>query len=180
MRKLISRSLLPALLLAIAAVCTGTTGAEAQQVRWPRETQLPKPAPLPAPPPAVLERAPSAVTFQAAENQRKANAACKPGRTCVVCVAACDGTPPVVVQTMKPLPTGAIVAASIENDSDGVATNAPKYARQDWAGITCGTEGGCSVSGVSAPRGSRSYDVRMTIFSPFSSSDGSTSRYIDR
>jgi hypothetical protein len=89
---------------------------------------------------------------------------------------------PVVVQQMKPLSTGVITAASAENNSDGIAAAAPQYARQEWAGITCGTESGCRVSGVSAPsRSSHDVDIRMSVFTYIApSSGGSTSRYIDR
>ncbi len=151
--------------------------AQAETIRWPSSTTLPKSAPPPAPPPAVLERAASVVAHKAKDRNSKGEVVCKEGRVCVICVAACDLAPPVVVQRLKPRSTGEPAVAGVENDSDGVADNAPRFARQEWAGITCGTESGCRVSGVSAPRRSLDIDVRMTIFRP--TRGGSTSWYID-
>jgi hypothetical protein len=158
-------------------------------VRWPSSTGLPKPPQHPAPPPAVLERAPSARAFIEADQRTvAAKTKCEPGRTCVVCVAACDIAAPVVVQQMKPQPTGTIAAVSAETNSDGVAAGAPKHARQEWAGITCGAESGCRVSGVNAPnRSSYDVDVRMSVFtytggsgSGSPSGRSSPNRYIDK
>jgi hypothetical protein len=155
-----------------------------ETVRWPSSTGLPKPAQHPAPPPAVLERAPSARAYLDADQRTVASKTrCEPGRTCVVCVAACDIAAPVVVQQMKPLPTGMIAAASTETNIEGIASDAPRHARQDWAGITCGTESGCRVSGVNAPsRSSYDVDVRMSVFTYTGSPGGGSSpnRYIDK
>ncbi len=163
--------------LIAALAITLASPASAETVRWPASTMLPKLPPPLASPPAVLERAASVVAAKAHDKNAKGDVVCKEGRVCVICVAACDLAPPVVVQRMKPRPTGAPVPAGVENDSDGVADNAPRFARQEWAGITCGTESGCRVSGVSAPRRSLDIDVRMTIIRP--TRGGASSWYID-
>ena len=160
--------------IAVLGVISTVAACDAQQARWPAATGLPKPAPEPAAPPAYLERAPTVVASKAFEKQ------CTGSKVCVICVAACDTPAPVVIQSLRPVPTSAIVAASTENDSDGISPNAPRYARQDWAGITCGSVGGCRVSGVTAPSSSSySVDVRMSIFTSYGSG-GASSHYIDR
>ena len=173
---ILARSLLTLALLTCFAA-GWTSACDAQQARWPAASSLPKAAPPPAPPPAVLERAPSANTFAVPEKSRVSAKVCGANRTCVVCVAACDGTPPIVVQSLKPLPTGAVAVASAENDSDGVADNAPRYARPEWAGITCGSEGGCRVAGVLAPGRASEHNVNITVFQ---TEIGPRNRYIDR
>lgn len=163
-------------LLIVLAVAAGASGADAQMppIRWPAATALPRPSAPPNPPPAVLERAPSAVIGQV--SGRQAAAVCRAERACVVCVAACDRAPPAIVQALEIRPTGAAMAATAETNADGIADGAPRFARTDWSGITCGTDSGCRVSGVDAPKRATEIDVRMTIFAPI----GSTSRYIDR
>jgi hypothetical protein len=176
--------------LAVIALALGSAGLfqtahAGDNMRWPSASALPSLPKQPNSPPAVLERAPSAIAYLENDKQtRAAQTKCEPGKTCVVCVAACDLKAPVVLQQIKPQPTGAIAAASTETNSDGISPNAPKYARQDWAGITCGSESGCRVSGVSAPRRSSSdNDVRFSVFSYYGSYSGyssSYSSYIDR
>jgi hypothetical protein len=161
----------------LACVATPT---HAETLRWPAATYLPKPAPAPAPPPAFLER-PAATTMAAKATQRTATTApvCREGRVCVICVAACDFGTPAVVQSLQPRAIRAVGIASstVENNSDGVAANAPRFARQDWAGIACGTESGCRVSGISAPPRSRSIDVYISVSRP--TVGGANSWYID-
>jgi hypothetical protein len=165
-------------LLAVAAAAAALTAvpAMADTLRWPPATSLPKPASPPAAPPAVLERPASAYLTRASAPRTKSDATCQAGQVCVICVAACDSETPRVVQNLKPRSTGEPGLSGIENNSDGIADNAPRFARQEWAGITCGYESGCRVSGVLAPR-SRSYDVRFTIIRP--TVGGASSWYID-
>ncbi len=163
---------------AIACLLTlGTSLAHAQTLRWPAASYLPKPAPAPASPPAVLERPATSVAGKAAAQEATATV-CHAGRVCVICVAACDLATPVVVQSLKPRATDKPAADNTtENDSDGVADTAPRFARQQWAGIECGTESGCRVSGVSAPPRTSSLDVRVTVIRP--RVGGGNSWYID-
>ena len=170
--------LAPALALLVAGMSV-TAPASAEQLAWPRATALPKPVAQPNPPPAVLERAAIVAATRAAESDRIAARQCIDGRNCVICIAACDRKPPVVLQAMAPRPTHAIVAASgIENDNDGVSETAPRFARQEWAGIVCGLESGCRGSGIAPPR---PREVHLTVITPYIGhpSEG-TSHYIDR
>jgi hypothetical protein len=154
----------------------GAAPAMAETLRWPSATYLPKPTQPPAPPPAILERPASAHLVRVSNERGKSDTTCKAGQVCVICVAACDSGYPQIVQHFKPRATGAPGPSGIENNSDGIADNAPRFAREAWAGITCGYESGCRVSGVLAPR-SRSYDVRFTIIRP--TVGGASSWYID-
>jgi hypothetical protein len=164
------------LAFAAASFASATSPSMAETLRWPAATSIPKPAPSPASPPAHLERPASAYLTRISAEPKKGDTTCKAGQVCVICVAACDNGTPHVVQHLKPRPTGAPEPSGIENNSDGIADNAPRFARQQWAGITCGYESGCSVSGVIAPS-RRSYDVRFTIIRP--TVGGASSWYID-
>jgi hypothetical protein len=165
-----------AILLVALAVTLPITAAIADTLRWPAATSLPKPLPPPASPPAVLERPASAYLTRASSERSKGDATCREGQVCVICVAACDNGAPRVVQNLKPRTTGEPLASGIENNSDGVADNAPRFARQEWAGITCGWESGCRVSGVIAPPRTHYYDVRISVSR---SHGGASSWYID-
>jgi hypothetical protein len=94
----------------------------------------------------------------------------------VICVAACNSSSSELLQSTRVRPPSAAVAEKNEANSDGVPADASRFARNDWAGITCGRDGGCSVSGVASPARPREIDVRMTIIMPI----GSTSHYIDK
>ena len=164
---------------AVACLMTfGAAPARAETLRWPAATYLPKPAPAPAPPPAVLERPAAVFAARSTQQPMPTALACRDGRVCVICVAACDRGAPAVVQSLYPRAIDARNDASAAgNDSDGVAANAPRFARQEWAGIACGTESGCRVSGISAPPRARSIDVHLTIIRP--TVGGASSWYID-
>lgn len=154
----------------------GLGSANAETLRWPAATYLPKPYPVPAPPPAVLERPGSVIAAKA--TKLAPTPACREGSVCVVCIAACDVATPAIVHSQKPRSTGALVTASAaENDSDGVAANAPRFARLEWAGIACGSDNGCRVSGISAPPRARSIDVHISVSRP--TVGGANSWYID-
>jgi hypothetical protein len=173
------RSILRLVTLAFVAalIASVTTPAMAETLRWPAATSMPKLAPPPASPPAVLERPASAYAYRVAAERHKGDTTCQSGQVCVICVAACDGGSARVVQQLKPRPTGEPAAAGVENNSDGIADNAPRFARQQWAGITCGYESGCSVSGVTAPRRPIEYSISVTVNRP--TRGGASSWYID-
>jgi hypothetical protein len=173
------RSRLRQILLAIVAtlIASATTSAMADTLRWPPATSMPKNVPPPASPPAVLERPASAYVNRATAQRAKGDVTCAAGQVCVICVAACDSGAPRIVQNLKPRPTGEPEPSGVENNSDGIADNAPRFARQQWAGITCGYESGCSVSGVIAPQRPREYNINITVNRP--TRGGASSWYID-
>jgi hypothetical protein len=173
------RFFLRQMVLAVAAalISSAATPAVAETLRWPPATSMPKPAPAPASPPAVLERPASAHINQATVTRARGDVTCAAGQVCVICVAACDGGYARIVHNLKPRSTGEPEPSGVENNSDGIADNAPRFARQPWAGITCGYESGCSVSGVIAPPRPREYNINITVNRP--TRGGASSWYID-
>ncbi len=132
---------------AVAALLAGSA-AQAETLRWP---ELPK-SPITL---VVLQRAPSVAAYLTPVADRAA-ARCPAGHSCIVCLAGCDDGRPALVHSMVPRSTTnkstAQSADASENDTDGIADNAPRFAREEWAGIVCGSESGCRGAGIPPPR----------------------------
>lgn len=142
-------SIARSLAIACGAALMVATPAGAESLRWPQQAKEPVT-------PIVFQRAPSVTAYLLPIADRRA-ARCPAGHSCVVCLAGCDTTRPALVQTMVPRATAAnkstVVAAEPgDNDTDGVADDAPRFAREEWAGIVCGAEGGCRGAGIPPPR----------------------------
>lgn len=160
----IAQVLLAVLLLLPVAVSSATT-ADAQTLRWPSSThqreQKPvwvgKPrwvdqsstqaeqqpsAPAPA---ATAVAAPAQSKAQATtESKPSAASACKPGETCVKCVANCAEKAPTTVQKLDAEQVAAAKPTSGPTE--------PPVGTGRWNAIRCYEGGGCTATGVSAPR----------------------------
>lgn len=97
----------------------------------------------PSSPPAVAEKKPAAAAVAAASKDSTA-AACKPGETCVKCVANCADKAPTTVQKLDPEQVAAAKPASGPPDTP--------VGHGRWNAIRCYEGGGCTATGVSAPR----------------------------
>lgn len=157
--------------MAVAAIFTSTLTVAAQatateRLRWPSHTNLPPPkSQVPFGPrwrdiPNPHMQAPLAhpnERYDPIYQPRAASSypACKPGEACVKCVANCDGEPAVVVQKLSP--------DRMQASRDPAGTPEPVIEQGRWNAIRCYDEGGCSATGVIAPRRiHRSYDVTIT------------------
>lgn len=144
--------------LALIGMVTPVTAAD---LNWARRTHLPAPTSTDLPPPPATQSRANGSTENAANR-------CSKGNICIVCVANCDDTPPVVVSEHKLVRTHTIAAKThAENNSDGVSTNAPLYARPAWAGIVCGERNGCVASGLSAPPRPYEVDIRISVINRY-------------
>jgi hypothetical protein len=129
---------------------------------WGESLRWPEPAREPQLALTVLQRAPAVQAYLMAIGDRQSNRrSCDAGRICVICLAGCDHSGPEVIHSMAPRPTGPkAVADGGDNDADGIADSAPRFARQEWAGIVCGWEGGCSGASIPPPRPS---EITITV-----------------
>ena len=148
-------------LLTLALLATVTHSAAAADLAWSRRTHLPAPKPEP------VQQA--AVTSPLSTNaERVAATQCRPGHSCIVCVANCDDTPPVVVADHRVVQTvPSSTGQQTENNADGYAAEAPGYARPMWAGIMCGQNSGCVAAGISAPPRPFEADIRITVINRY-------------
>ena len=168
----IARLILALAIAAMAGFITLGTAAASDRLRWPTQTYLPPAKPdwvgkarwqdqaTPAQRPQTHRIAPRAHPAERYDPVYQPRAAesygnCKPGESCVKCVANCDANPAVVVQKLD---TNRMKASRDPNGAAEVGLN-----NGPWNGIRCHDGGGCSASNVVAPRRiHRSYDVTIT------------------
>lgn len=161
------RALLIRTVLAITAIVAVAPYATAtERLRWPSHTNLPPPkSQVPIGPrwrdiPNPHMQAPLAHPSERYDPIYQSRAAasypaCKSGEACVKCVANCDDEPAVVVQKLSP--------ERMQASRDPNGAPEPVIEQGRWNAIRCYDTGGCSATGVIAPRRiHRSYDVTIT------------------
>lgn len=140
-----------AILIALPMACLAATvpASASDRLRWPSDTYLAPPKPDWVGGPRWVDKTvatPRAVAApQTSSRSLPATSdACAPGEMCVKCVANCNDRAPATVQRLDP---GQVAAAK-------PASGPPDYpiGHGRWNAIRCYAGGGCTASGVSAPR----------------------------
>ncbi len=160
-----ARILVAALLLAPFVAVSSATSAGAQTLRWPSSTHqreqkpawvgkprwtdqsAPQAEQQPSAPATAATTAGTAPrTTQTASESKPAStsSACKAGETCVKCVANCAEKAPTTVQKLDAEQVAAAKPTSGPTE--------PSVGTGRWNAIRCYEGGGCTATGVSAPR----------------------------
>lgn len=142
-----------AALFALPVMAVAGSPADAQSLRWPSSTNQREAKPTWIGKPrwadqsGPAQEAPKANEQPTAPVTTASNPAipnCKPGETCVKCVANCGDKAPTTVQKLD---TEQVAAAR-----PATGSTEPAVGHGRWNAIRCYDQGGCSATGVAAPR----------------------------